>query len=72
MNSAKEWKIAPDPAEQWFDPKKGDQLIEREYAIAEQPDSARGDDGGGAKTIADMPAGLSKMQQAAWRKQNGL
>ena len=68
--NGKQWTIAVDS---WFDPKKGDNLIVREYSIGD------GASGGGTAApvqaaglaIGDMPVGLSKMQEAAWKKQNG-
>ena len=59
-----QWNVAVDS---WFDPKKGDQQIEREFDIGS---GASG--GAGAPTTADeVPSGLTKMQEMAWRKENG-
>ena len=57
----------------WFDAKKGDHQIEREFLI-EQGSGIKqaGGEADAPKTLADMPEGLTKMQQAAWRKTHGL
>jgi hypothetical protein len=72
----------------WFDGKKGDKQIEREFVIEQQLDTNQAGQptpepepepgqvvAGGAeapKTVEDMPPGLTKMQQAAWKKTHGV
>ena len=70
----------------WFDGKKGDMQIEREFAIEQQSDSNRAGKpmpepepepeqpvtNGAEIALEDMPPGLTKMQQAAWKKKHGV
>lgn len=88
VSSDREWRVE---VHAWFDAKKGDKQIEREFIIDQSDTDQAGRPtpepepepqqepgkavGGGAEaptTAEDMPPGLTKMQQMAWRKKNAV
>ena len=57
----------------WFDAKKGDRQTEREFIIDQQSGTSQAaGEAEAPKTLADMPPGMTKMQEAAWKKTHGL
>lgn len=57
----------------WFDAKKDDRQTEREFIIDQHSDATQlAGDAEAPKTLADMPPGMTKMQETAWRKVHGL
>ena len=64
VSSGKQWQVE---VRAWFDAKKGDRQIQREFSIGQGAATTEA-----TKSLADMPPGMSKIQQAAWKTKHGL